>query len=80
MNNFFLLLAANLIEQEWNQNVFSEKSSTPLMLPYDECKAMDIVDLLYFNCPSMIVKQLFAVVIVLGSMLILSTIFYLFFL
>ena len=49
MNNFFLLLAANLIEQEWNQNVFSEKSSTPLMLPYDECKAMDIVDLLYFN-------------------------------
>ena len=49
MNNFFLLLAANLIEQEWNQNVSPEKLSTPLMLPYDECKAMDIVDLLYFN-------------------------------
>ena len=49
------------------------------MLPYDECKAMDIVDLLYFNCPSMIVKQLFAVVIASGSMLILSTVFLFYF-
>ena len=49
MNNFFLLLAANLIEQEWNRNVSPEKLSTLLMLPYDECKTMDIVDLLYFN-------------------------------
>ena len=45
MSNFFLLLAANLIVQVWNQNVFPEKLSIPLMLPYDECKAMDIVDL-----------------------------------
>ena len=49
MNKFFLLLAANLIEQLWNRNVSLGKLSTPLMLPYDECKAMDIVDLLYFN-------------------------------
>ena len=34
MNNFFLLLVANLIEQVWNWNVSPGKLSTPLLIFY----------------------------------------------
>ena len=67
INNFFLLLAAYLIEQVWNRNVSPGKLSTPLLICYILISCNDCLwlsnNFLWLS----------------GSMLILNTIFFFFF-